>query len=239
MVKVKRKQILAGAMAFLLSCSTLMNSGLTAFAAETAVETENVLEIKSESEEIGNTEAGSTELPNMEEVKEQLEELEIVTAEDITIVAGKNFDVKSDYTGLKINQEKVKVSFVKAEDEAGQKFDFNVPGSYQTFYRVDPVSGHPSYQIVRRILVTEKEGSQQDQQGQNNHNEEDSSAEDGEADPDSEREIKEVLTQEPEIPESTAQLKDVTADETGMLFRLCLQLWKRRKVRMCSWRPEN
>ena len=67
MVKVKRKQILAGAMAFLLSCSTLMNSGLTAFAAETAVETENVLEIKSESEEIGNTEAGSTELLHLEQ----------------------------------------------------------------------------------------------------------------------------------------------------------------------------
>lgn len=218
MVKVKRKQILAGAMAFLLSCSTLMNSGLTVFAAETSVQTAAVQEVKSESEEVKETEAELMELPKLEEVKEQLEESEIVTAEDITIVAGENFDAKSDYTGLKIDNEKVKVSFVKAEDEAGQKFDFNVPGSYQAFYRVDPVSGHPSYQIVRRIIVTEKEGSNQDQQNQNNHSEDDSSAEDGEADPDSEGEIKEVLTQEPEIPEDTTDLMDVTADETGMFF---------------------
>lgn len=155
MVKVKRKQILAGAMAFLLSCSTLMNSGLTAFAAETSVQTATVQEVKSESEEVENTDAALRELPKLEEVKEQLEESEIVTAEDITIVAGENFDAKSDYTGLKIDNEKVKVSFVKAEDEAGQKFDFNVPGSYQAFYRVDPVSGHPSYQIVRRYGMEE------------------------------------------------------------------------------------
>ena len=218
MVKVKRKRILAGAMALLLSCSTLMNSGLTAFAEETTVETENIQETERESEEMKNTGAESAELPILEEVKEQLENLEIVTAEDLTIVAGEKFDVKSDYTGLKINHEKVKVSFVKAEDEAGQKFDFRIPGAYQTFYRVDPVSGHPSYQIVRRIIVTEREGNHQEQQNQANHNKDDGSAEDGEAEPDSEGESKEVLTQEPEIPEDTAGLIDVTADENGMFF---------------------
>ena len=71
MVKVKRKQILAGAMAFLLSCSTLMNSGLTAFAAETSVQTATVQEVKSESEEVENTDAALRELPKLEEVKEQ------------------------------------------------------------------------------------------------------------------------------------------------------------------------
>lgn len=213
MVKVKRKRILAGALAFFLSCSTLMNTGMTAFAAETSAQAETT----DAGKETGG-EAALEGLPTLEEVKDQLTEGELVTAEDITVHPGEDFDAKSDYTGLKIHSEKTMVSFIKAETDAGQKFDSNVPGSYQAFYRVDPVSGHPSYQVSRRILVAGKEGGAQGQQGGADHaGEDDGSSEDGEADPDSDGQA-EVLTEEPEIPASTKELEDVTAEDTGMLF---------------------
>lgn len=55
------------------------------------------------------------------------------------------------------NDEKVKVTFLKAEGDSGNSFDFNTPDSYQAFYRVDPLSGNPSYQMMRRIVVEARE----------------------------------------------------------------------------------
>ena len=83
----------------------------------------------------------------------QLTEEELVYAEDLTIKAGESFDLETDYRGFQKNDEKVKVTFLKAEGDSGNSFDFNTPGSYQAFYRVDPLSGNPSYQIMRRIVV--------------------------------------------------------------------------------------
>ena len=119
-------------------------------------------------------------------------------------------------TGFQKNDEKVKVTFLKAEGDSGNSFDFNTPGSYQAFYRVDPLSGNPSYQIMRRIVVEARENSTQEPQGEVSQHTEDGSGEDGEADPDPE--IPEVLTEEPEMPDAGAELIDLTPKEDKGMF---------------------
>lgn len=218
MVKNKSKQIIAGALAFLLGCSTLVNAGMTAFAAETTQQ-DVVQETEVEMESL----ATEVSLPELSEVENQLEEAEIVKAEDYVLSVGDKFDVECEFTGLEINDENVRVSFLKAETEEGQKFDSNVTGSYQAFYRVDPVSGHPSYQITRRIIVTDKESNTQGQQSSDNHagTDDDSSAEDGDADPEpqtAEKKTAEILETEPEVPDNTEEMIDLTNKENSVLL---------------------
>lgn len=208
-MKGKKKRLLAGTLALLLSCSTLLNTGITALASEQSEEHAQIQEVKQE-------EAASETLPELEEVKEQLTEEELVYAEDLTIKAGESFDLETDYRGFQKNDEKVKVTFLKAEGDSGNSFDFNTPGSYQAFYRVDPLSGNPSYQIMRRIVVEARENSTQEPQGEVSQHTEDGSGEDGEADPDPE--IPEVLTEEPEMPDAGEELIDLTPKEDKGMF---------------------
>ena len=208
-MKGKKKRLLAGTLALLLSCSTLLNTGITALASEQSEEHAQIQEVKQE-------EAASETLPELEEVKEQLTEEELVYAEDLTIKAGESFDLETDYRGFQKNGEKVKVTFLKAEGDSGNSFDFNTPGSYQAFYRVDPLNGNPSYQIMRRIVVEARENSTQEPQGEVSQHTEDGSGEDGEADPDPE--IPEVLTEEPEMPDAGAELIDLTPKEDKGMF---------------------
>ena len=77
MMKGKKKRLLAGTLALLLSCSTLLNTGITALASEQSEEHAQIQEVKQE-------EAASETLPELEEVKEQLKEEELVYAEDLT-----------------------------------------------------------------------------------------------------------------------------------------------------------
>lgn len=196
MKKKKAKQIIAGALALLISCSTLLNTGLTAFAAENSV----IQETANEETEEEVSVVSADKLPEISDVLEQLSENELVSAEDISIVEGEVFDITTDFTGLKFDDEKVVISLEKSESETGQTFDSDISGIYQAFYRVEPMSGHPSYQIMRRIIVNEKEPETQGQQNDNGTTKDDSSAEDGEADPD-QQEIAEQLTEVPEVPE--------------------------------------
>ena len=56
--------------------------------------------------------------PLYEEVKELLDEDEVVTAKDYEMETGSVFDVKSDYTGLEIKDaDKVKVTFEEAKND--------------------------------------------------------------------------------------------------------------------------
>lgn len=68
-MKGKKKRLLAGTLALLLSCSTLLNTGITALASEQSEEHAQIQEVKQE-------EAASETLPELEEVKEQLTEEE-------------------------------------------------------------------------------------------------------------------------------------------------------------------
>ena len=67
--------------------------------------------------------------PLYEEVKDLLDEDEVVTAKDYEIETGSVFDVKSDYTGLEIKDDnKVKVTFEEAKNDKflasqGKKMD--------------------------------------------------------------------------------------------------------------------
>ena len=77
--------------------------------------------------------AGSVKkIPYYEEIKDQLDEDEVVTAKDYEIKVGDNFDVKSDYTGLTIQDDsKVKVTFQEAKDTDGNDFSTDYANSYK------------------------------------------------------------------------------------------------------------
>ncbi len=73
-------------------------------------------------------------------------------AEDPPKKQGEPFDLETDYRGFQKMMKSKGKRFWKAGDSA-IFFDFNTPGSDQAFYCVDPLSGNPSYQIMRRIVV--------------------------------------------------------------------------------------
>ena len=97
--------------------------------------------------------------PLYEEVKDLLDEDEVVTAKDYEIEAGSVFDVKSDYTGLEIKDDnKVKVTFEEAKNDKNEDFTTDHADTYKAVYYVEPVNQeHPKYQISRKLIVREKE----------------------------------------------------------------------------------
>ncbi|MDO4553664.1 MAG: SpaA isopeptide-forming pilin-related protein [Lachnospiraceae bacterium] len=139
--KLRVKQILSGMMAVVTLLSTAI-SPITAYAAE--------------------PEKVNLEYPTFEEVKEALSQEEVVTAKDYEVEMGAKFDVEIDFTGIEIlDDSKVKVTFHEAKNEAGDDFSTEKVDTYKAVYYVEPVSGHPSYQIQRNLIVKEtsiKEG---------------------------------------------------------------------------------
>lgn len=94
-------------------------------------------------------------LPKMEEVADQLDAGELVTVADYEVEIGAEIDLKSDFTGLSYEEEKVKVSFYEAQNEEGEDFSTDHADSYQATYYAEPVSGHPAYQFSRTVIVKE------------------------------------------------------------------------------------
>ena len=97
--------------------------------------------------------------PFYEEVKDLLDEDEVVKAKDYEITVGSEFDVTCDFTGLEIKDDKkVKVTFEEAKNEEGKDFDLDHADSYKAVYYVEPVNeAHPKYQISRNLIVKEVE----------------------------------------------------------------------------------
>ena len=130
--------------------------------------------------------AYEAEYPALEKVKDFLAEDEIVTAEDYEVEVGSSFEVESDFSGMTVSPDKVKVTFHEAKNQNGQAFDGNKADTYHAVYFVEPVSGHPSYHVQRNIVVREpsaeihKEKNVQDSDGNNQTGGED--AEEGETD---------------------------------------------------------
>lgn len=166
-MKGKSKRIVSGFLSALTIISSIMQP-VTTYAAE------------------AEPAAYEAEYPDMEKVKGALAEDEIVTAEDYEVEAGTGFDVKSDFSGMKIHPEKVKVTYHEAKNQNGQAFDGNKADTYHAVYFVEPVSGHPSYHVQRNIVVREpsaeihKEKNAQDSDGNDQTGGED--AEEGETD---------------------------------------------------------
>ena len=135
-MKGKVKRVLSG----MLSVMTIMTSiiqPITIYAAET------------------EPAAYEAEYLTLEKVKDNLGEKEVVQVQDYEVEVGSSFDVKTDFSGMKINSEKVKVTFHEAKNESGQDFDVNHVDSYKAVYFVEPFSKNPSYHVTRKIIVKE------------------------------------------------------------------------------------
>ena len=173
--------------------------------------------------------------PLYEEVKDLLDEDEVVTAKDYEIETGSVFDVKSDYTGLEIKDDnKVKVTFEEAKNEKNEDFTTDHVDTYKAVYYVEPVNQeHPKYQISRKLIVREKETEVQTEAaggeamtesktaGSEQQTEE---AEDSEADSEllptekvTESEIEEFDSQASELlPDMEEDTENTTDPETGL-----------------------
>ena len=175
-------------------------------------------------------------IPYYEEVKDQLDEDEVVTAKDYEIKVGDNFDVKSDYTGLTIQDDsKVKVTFQEAKDTDGNDFSTDYANSYKAVYYVElQTTDHPTYQINRKIVVKEAD-QQKDSQSESSSDQDAGSSdktetEDSEADSSTEEtdaadtESKTELTEKEFDAEIEATENQETVDpETGITLSEVMQ----------------
>ena len=134
-MKGKAKRALSGVLSLLTILTAIIQPMVVTYAAEPA--------------------GYEAQYPALETVREFLDTEEVVAAEDYEVEAGSGFDVESDFSGLEINDEKVRVTFHEAKSEAGQDYDGNHADTYRAVYFVEPVSGHPSYHVCRNIIVKE------------------------------------------------------------------------------------
>lgn len=201
-MKRKGKRVLSG----LLSLLTILTSVI-----------QPVVTYAAEPESAGY----EAQYPALEKVQEFLDAEEVVTAKDYEVEAGGRFDIKSDFSGLEINNEKVRVIFHEAKNEAGQDYDGNRADTYKAVYLVEPVSGHPSYHICRNIIVkepaTEKQTESQTDGGGTGEEETESESEDEDSEQQPQTETEAVTeTMEPEImtelPEETEILSEEELD---------------------------
>ncbi|WP_347007816.1 SpaA isopeptide-forming pilin-related protein, partial [Dorea longicatena] len=141
--------------------------------------------------------------PLYEEVKDLLDEDEVVTAKDYEIETGSVFDVKSDYTGLEIKDDnKVKVTFEEAKNDKDEDFTTDHADTYKAVYYVEPVNQeHPKYQISRKLIVREKATEAQTEVAGS------------EAVTESETAGSEQQTEEAEDSEADSEITDIDADE--------------------------
>ena len=94
-------------------------------------------------------------LPTMEEVADRLDPAERVNAEDCSVEIGSKIDLKTDFTNIRYDGEKVKVSFYEAKNAEGQDFSTSHADSYKATYYAEPYSGNPAYRFSRMVSVTE------------------------------------------------------------------------------------
>ena len=201
--KYQFRRILSGVMAAVTILSTVI-SPLTVYASE---------------------EPKAAEPPVYEAVKDLLDENEVVKATDFELEVGQEFDVSSDRTNLEIEDEsKVKVTFQKAENDAGESFSTSHADTYHAVYYVEPVNqNHPVYQIGRNLIVKEPvAASQSEPQTEQAVTEEDTGSDDEEAASQEETETEPVETEivEPETAEfETEEAETEEPEETEPEFQ--------------------
>ena len=172
-----------------------------------------------------------SQYPELETVKDKLVEDEIVTASDYTVEYGSDFDIKVDFSGIEgINDAKVKIELYEAKNEAGEDFDTGRADTYKAVYKVEPVSGNPSYRVSRNVTVREAEteavtmsNTSENTTGEGNAGETEDigTADDEETDRQTETEVVTDLTEESETTtdeETGLTVSDVMeqADEEGI-----------------------
>ena len=91
-------------------------------------------------------------LYNAEE-RTDLDADEVATAEDINVLKDSDYDVTDVKDGISFYEDKVSVSY----DAERSDFDLTKTGIYDTYYRVEPLSGKSAYLIHRKVSVDEPE----------------------------------------------------------------------------------
>ena len=159
-------------------------------------------------------------LPELDQVKEQLDPEEIVTAKDYEVDFDAEIDLKKDFTNLEIpDKEKVNVKFYEAKDSDQAEFSTGRAGTYKAVYYVEPANEqHPVYRISRNITVKEPvtESQTDSSSSDDGGSGESGDAEDPEADPDPEAqtlmvpegEPVEMAASETSAPETTIETED-------------------------------
>lgn len=169
MEKNWKKRWMAGAMAFALCCTTLLQTGASAVSAAevggVSAQSETQIEVQTETQ---------TEKSEEELIEETVADPELA----LMVTEGEAFDIQNDFTGLKLS-EGDHVELKKAAMEDGTVFDYNHAGTYKCVYLVTPASGE-AYLVARNITVTPREA---ETDGSNGGQEQESGDDEPEADP--------------------------------------------------------
>ena len=173
MEKNWKKRWMAGAMAFALCCTTLLQTGASAVSAAevggVSAQSETQIEVQTETQTEIQTEKSEEEL-----IEETVADPELA----LMVTEGEAFDIQNDFTGLKLS-EGDHVELKKAAMEDGTVFDYNHAGTYKCVYLVTPASGE-AYLVARNITVTPREA---ETDGSNGGQEQESGDDEPEADP--------------------------------------------------------
>ena len=173
MEKNWKKRWMAGAMAFALCCTTLLQTGASAVSAAevggVSAQSETQIEVQTETQTETQTEKSEEEL-----IEETVADPELA----LMVTEGEAFDIQNDFTGLKLS-EGDHVELKKAAMEDGTVFDYNHAGTYKCVYLVTPASGE-AYLVARNITVTPREA---ETDGSNGGQEQETGDDEPEADP--------------------------------------------------------
>ena len=173
MEKNWKKRWMAGAMAFALCCTTLLQTGASAVSAAevggVSAQSETQIEVQTETQTETQTEKSEEEL-----IEETVADPELA----LMVTEGEAFDIQNDFTGLKLS-EGDHVELKKAAMEDGTVFDYNHAGTYKYVYLVTPASGE-AYLVARNITVTPREA---ETDGSNGGQEQETGDDEPEADP--------------------------------------------------------
>ena len=169
MEKNWKKRWMAGAMAFALCCTTLLQTGASAVSAAevggVSAQSETQIEVQTETQ---------AEKSEEELIEETVADPELA----LTVTEGEAFDIQNDFTGLKLSDGD-HVELKKAAMEDGTTFDYNHAGTYKCVYLVTPASGE-AYLVARNITVTPREA---ETDGSNGGQEQESGDDEPEAEP--------------------------------------------------------
>ena len=154
MEKNWKKRWMAGAMAFALCCTTLLQTGASAVSAAevggVSAQSETQIEVQTETQ---------TEKSEEELIEETVADPELA----LMVTEGEAFDIQNDFTGLKLSDGD-HVELKKAAMEDGTVFDYNHAGTYKCVYLVTPASGE-AYLVARNITVTPREAETDESNG--------------------------------------------------------------------------
>ena len=203
MEKNWKKRWMAGAMAFALCCTTLLQTGASAVSAAevggVSAQSETQIEVQTETQTEMQTEKSEEEL-----IEETVADPELA----LTVTEGEAFDIQNDFTGLKLS-EGDHVELKKAAMEDGTVFDYNHAGTYKCVYLVTPASGE-AYLVARNITVAPREA---ETDGSNGGQEQETGDDEPEADPVLPTISPEDAPETLEEPEETEEPEEEEAEE--------------------------